>query len=597
MVDLYWRTPWWLLFVLYPLVLALLQQRMCRLSLRRYADPQLHAWVAVAGTAGSTSRRQQLAMVLFWILLAIALAGPRTPLIVSPEAQPPRGSLITVVDLSRSMDVGDMRRSRREAAIDTLQTWANASHLPEIGLILFAGKEHLYLPPTADSVTLERFISQLPDIRLPTYGNQLAGALISAGQLLQHAPEPHMVVVLTDGDLGAEAQLQAVAPIEALIASGVTVNMLGFGGQKPSPIPSGVGGWLTDGDRQVLSVRDDKWFSSMVERSGVGYLRVAPGESLALDRIWKHVPPRIADDKIDRVQWREWFQLPLAAALLLLLGALQRLNRSGRFGRRRMSGTAVVLLLVTFGMSEPLHATTVTEEAYFAFSNGDYEAALNGYRDVPGYTGRYGEGASCYRLKEYSCALDAFTDAAWRATTAEQRGRAVYNLGNVFFQLANYRQAVVLYEDARAHGVAVEQAEYNLTFAKTLLGAVQRQLAVEAARHARLSVDLRGQSETDVENVMVFDRRIGRRKSDPANNISADLATYENVEELIRRGVAVARAVDDGKRHVQNNRWLEQPDAQQAMSASKLWKRLFEFEEGFQASLDRPRIREGARPW
>jgi len=600
MTDLYWRAPWWLLFVLYPLLLALLQRQMRRLSLRRYADPQLHAWVAVSGTAASSGRLQQLAMVLFWILLALALAGPRTPQVIPPEARPPQGSLIAVVDLSRSMDVGDMRRSRRAAAIDTLRAWINASHLPEIGLILFAGKEHLYLPPTADAVTLERFISQLPDIRLPTYGNQLAGALSSAGRLLQHAPGPQMVVVLSDGDLGAAAQARAVAPIEALIASGVTVNMLGFGGQKPSPVPSGLGGWLTDGDRQLLSARDDRWFGAMAARSGVGYLRVTPGESLALNRVWKHPPPRIADDKIDRVQWREWFQLPLAAALLLLLGALQRPNRSdrsGRLGHQHMGATAVVLLLIAFGVSEPLQAETTLEAAYHAYADGDYKSALKDYQNVPGYAGRYGEGSSCYRLKEYTCALAAFTDAAWRATTPEQRGRAAYNLGNVYFQLANYRQAVVLYEDAQAHGVALERAEYNLKFAKTLQEAVQHQLAVEAARRARLSVERKGENAIDVENAMAFDRRIGRPKGKPVDNISVDLATYENIEDLIRRGVAVARAVDDGDRHEQNNRWLEQPDAQQVMSASKLWKRLFEFEEGFQASLDRPRIIEGARPW
>lgn len=538
-------------------------------------------------------------MILFWILLSITLAGPRTPLLVPPDAQPPQGSLIAVVDLSRSMDVGDMGRSRREAAIDTLHNWANASHLPEIGLVLFAGKEHLYLPPTADPVTLKRFIIQLSDIRLPTHGNQFAGALESAGQLLQHAPKPHMVVVLSDGDLGAAAQAQASAPIEALLNSDVSVNLLGFGGQKPAPIPSGVGGWLTADDRQVLSARDEQWFNAMAmaKGSGVSYLPVAlddHGESIALERIWNHAPVRIAADKMDRVQWREWFQLPLAAALLLLLSAMWRSNRSSH---QRIGTTAVVLLLATLGMSEPLQAATMSETAYRAYTNGDYKNSLKHYRSIPGYIGRYGEGASCYRLKEYNCALDAFTDTAWHATTPGQRGRAAYNLGNVFFKLANYQQAVVLYEDARAHGVALEQAEYNLTFARTLLKAVQRQLVEDAANSARRSRDSGAQGERDLENVMAFDRQIGRLKDGSTDNLSADLATYANVEELIRRGVAVARAIDDGSRHAQNNRWLEQPDAQQAMSASKLWQRLFEFEEGFQASLDRPRVIEGDRSW
>lgn len=138
--NLYWRQPWWLLFVFYPLLLALWQQRVRHLSLRRYADPQLYIWVADNSRAAATGRRQQLTTILIWILLGITLAGPRTPLLIPSEAQPPQGSLIAVIDLSRSMDARDMRRSRREAAIDTLQMWSDSDHLPEIGLILFAGK-------------------------------------------------------------------------------------------------------------------------------------------------------------------------------------------------------------------------------------------------------------------------------------------------------------------------------------------------------------------------------------------------------------------------------------------------------------------------
>lgn len=589
MADLYWRTPWWLLLALYPVVLGVLKHRLHVVTLRRYADPQLHAWVTVTGTVRSTSRLQQAAMVLFWILLAVALAGPRTPLVISPQAQPPRGTLITIVDLSRSMDVNDMGRSRKDAAMQTLRAWVNSSHLPEMGLVIFAGDAHLYLPPTAEREILDRFVTQLPDIRLPTHGNQLAGAFEIAGQLLRHAPRPHAVAVMTDGDLGASGQAAAVVPMEALIASGVEINMLGFGGQKPSPVPSGTGGWLSNEDRPVLSALDDRWFTSVAERTGVRYFRATSEETLSLDRVWMHSPPRIADDKADQVQWREWFQLPLVAALLVLMGVLQKSSR------HRLGGMAVMLLIATIGMNEPVNAATAVEEAYRAFNNGNYEAALIAYRDVPGSEGRFGEGVSCYRLKEYTCALEALADAAWRARTPEQRGRAAYNLGNVFFQLGNYQQAVTLYEDTLAHGVAVERAKHNLTFARDLAEAVQRQLAAEAALRARISTDSR--TPTDAENKLAFDRRIAQRKDDPADSISADFTTSDDAEALIRRGVAFARAVDDSGEHVRTNRWIEQPDAPQAMSASRLWQRLFEVEAGFPVPLDRPRARKGVQPW
>jgi hypothetical protein len=70
-------------------------------------------------------------------------------------------------------------------------------------------------------------------------------------------------------------------------------------------------------------------------------------------------------------------------------------------------------------------------------------------------------------------------------------------------------------------------------------------------------------------------------------------------DALVARGVERARlaASGDGAATQQPSRWLGRDDAVVETPGAVLWQRLFEIEEGFAVSPERPRVRPEERPW
>ncbi|MEA3277398.1 MAG: hypothetical protein U9Q81_19375, partial [Pseudomonadota bacterium] len=103
--------PWWLLGLL-PLIWFLRRgPRGPASPWEGLVDPHLLPHLLVAPQAGP-NRSWSLALPLVWILAVLALAGPawdRGPPVHYRTRTPP---LVIALDLSRSMDAGDLRPSR-----------------------------------------------------------------------------------------------------------------------------------------------------------------------------------------------------------------------------------------------------------------------------------------------------------------------------------------------------------------------------------------------------------------------------------------------------------------------------------------------------
>jgi hypothetical protein len=70
-------------------------------------------------------------------------------------------------------------------------------------------------------------------------------------------------------------------------------------------------------------------------------------------------------------------------------------------------------------------------------------------------------------------------------------------------------------------------------------------------------------------------------------------------DALVARGVERARlaASGDGAATRHSARWLGREDAVVEIPGAALWQRLFEIEEVFNVSPERPRVRSEERPW
>ncbi len=88
-------------------------------------------------------------------------------------------SLIFAVDASLSMDIGSAAGTKLDLAMQAaaLLAYAAASQGHKTGLLLFAGRVELYLPPQQGSGQVQRLLGEIGSIRKRGGGTDLTGAL------------------------------------------------------------------------------------------------------------------------------------------------------------------------------------------------------------------------------------------------------------------------------------------------------------------------------------------------------------------------------------------------------------------------------------
>lgn len=607
----HWREPLWLMIALQPAVLFLLARARRRRQLQVYADPRLHPWVVAKANGGFVRRlaSRDTAYVLAWLLLAVAAAGPRIAL-ESLDAQAGGGmDLMLVVDVSHSMAATDVRPSRvRRAQIEIHELLQHARG-DRVGIIVYAARAHLYVPPTHDHQALRAYLQNLDQLVLPTRGSQPAAALSLAVRALGKAQTPGAVVLVTDGDLANDKSSRTglERATRSLNDARIPLYVLGVGTVEGAPLPLAGGGWLKSEGRTVVSRMNETALRALARR---GNGRYSPVRDDASDWaiLYEHGaalrrPPQRTEPSSKTI-WRELYPYALLPAVLLLFVALMpyRLPRTHRYA----TSVGVTLLLMVATATDPARATE--RAAYGAYSAGDYAAARALYAPLVGYAGRMGEGASQYRRGEFAAAVTAFSQAVLAATTDAQRGRALYNLGNAYFQLGDYANAAIAYDDALLYLPQHEAARTNGRLAARVLREVRDRLGEQGAtnRAGRGPRQARADRPMEIGDTS----SVSLDPDEPEPEESEEGAVPEpkgaNLESLVRRGLDRVRLVTGDRADAETSArpipagnlasahaHMRELEDQQAM----LWKRVFEIEEGFPGPVDEPKELPGVAPW
>ncbi|MCB1787052.1 MAG: VWA domain-containing protein [Chromatiaceae bacterium] len=590
---LYWREPAWLGAMLLPLLVYGFARMRRRQLWDRLIDPALRPWVEAPAARGRGWVRPALLLVA-WLLLCVALAGPRTPRWLPPDVKP-GVAVIAVVDLSLSMAARDERPDRRAQAQALLAKWTDS--LPgalQFGLVVYAGHAHRLLTPTADHDLVRHFTGELADIQLPTLGNALDDALRQAAALLDRsaagAVERH-VLLLTDGDLDENAQKAAEAAVsDVLRAAAIQLHVIGIGGDEAVGVPRSATEPLVIDGQRIMSRRDGRWLGELAALGEGGYLAVEDIGARALAEVLGLSAPRIDPDDQQQVLWEEWFGIPLVAGMLLCLLALE----GGRPTQITGAVVATVALVLSGGGCE--RVVSVTDggtDMRAALQTGDYAEARRLAAAQEGYDARFAEGVACYRLEDFPCALQAFARAAWLAPDSAARGRAAFNLGNTHFRLGDYAQASVLFADAGTLGVSPEDAALNRSFADSLAAAVERQLADIADTQRRAAYRAAAQDLPDelrdrlAEGITLSD---ALRRQPAFATLSADA-----LQVLVAQGITRSVVGGDGsggRRH-----WVQANASEAMLGTAGLFNRLLPIETGIVSTADAPYAIEGQRPW
>lgn len=341
MSDWMWRDPaflWLLAVVAGAIGFYGFARARRRAALESFAEPRLLEFVA----PGHDSRQPLVsaAMVCSALaLLVVALAGPKWGFHWE-EVRREGVDVIVAIDTSRSMLASDVLPNRLERAKLAVQDLVRQLEGDRIGLIAFAGTAFLQCPLTLD---YQAFIESLRAVSvgiIPKGGTSVASAIRSGIEAFEGRAGRHTALVLiTDGE-DHEGEIEAATQEAA--AAGIRVFTVGVGTQNGELIEIEVDGrktYLKDRQGQVIKSRlDEETLRSIASTTGGAYL-FAKGPSLGLDDLYaNHIAQmdrRELDSTMQR-RYRERFQLPLAAAFIML--AAEPIVRRAR--RRRVSRPA-----------------------------------------------------------------------------------------------------------------------------------------------------------------------------------------------------------------------------------------------------------------
>lgn len=509
LTQLDWRNPWWLMLALQPWIMyGLLRLR--RTSIYHYADAHLLPWTLRGNRSTSSGKLRNLANIFAWLLLACAAAGPRLPLLATPE-QPsaiPRHeiNLMIVLDVSPSMLAEDISPQRLQRAKLKLLDLLPRLRGERIGLIVFSGDAGLLMPLSRDEGALQYYLTLAEPRLFATSGSNIGTALDLARQTLlaQTARQHGAVLLLTDGDssaLSATMLSAAQTATRKLEQATLPLYVLGVGTPAGASIPLAEGG-VQEHDGAVVTSRLDEAYLTTLARVGGGKYASVQDGSGDWDALYERGILALPGNRhaADPTQaWQELYAWCLLPAWLLLLYVhlpQKRLNI-----RPDVAGWLLVgILSYSVEMPTARADNTTARAAYTAYRSGNYTEAQALYGRMQGYVAAMGSGAAAYRRHNYAEASSQFTAAMLTAHTPAQRADALYNLGNSYFAAGNFRTAADAYQGMLKFRPRDANALANLALTAGRLAATRKPNPNNAGIIGRRGNQVGGELNQEINN-------------------------------------------------------------------------------------------------
>jgi len=566
---IYWREPLALFFVLVPIFILLWLKLQQRYILKKTVDDALLPWVLDVEDKTSSVFVSVSHGLLFasWVLFCIALAGPRTPQFIPPSLKINATPVMVISDFSLSMNSRDGNISRKQQMQKLLKKWGRDSLTNiDIGLMVYSGYSHHLLKFTSDINLFSHYVADLNKLQLPTLGNNLSSAIDKTMSDLEKYDVQSFIVILTDGDLGLEENkrvLRSLSAIEKL--SEVQVIFIAVGSVEPVSVLNEDGTQFIFSGKKIVSRKDFSWLMPNLKSKQISLLQLKNIEGARLKDLLNLPQLIINEEQQQDILWDEWFYLPLVLGMFFLLLGLS-LDK-GRLKNIQTASFIIILFAVLFSPTE-----SYAKEKY------TFSIVFN-------------EGVTCYQKKDFLCASEHFSNAAWMAENEKLRGMAVFNLANSFFFLGDYEQASVLFSDANHWGVELEKITINKKFAESLAASVRKEIKdkQKTLEHAALHFAMRDSIDNDSDRVSegLYFSMIGKNKS-----ALIEFTPYQ-MSLLISKGVTAFNEKKVGTRSF----WKKSKQNNVAEDTIGLLNRLIPMEVGLPAKPRKPYRLKGQQPW
>jgi len=277
MADFHFLRPWWLalLPVAIWLIWRILRGRATGGGWRSLVDAPLRAHVLAEPEVLRESRWPMVALLACGVLALVALAGPAWERLPVP-AYRSEEALVVALDLSRSMDAGDVEPSRVARARLKVLDLLERRTAGQTALVVFSTHAFTVTPLTTDTRTISSLVGAVSTSIMPTQGSSLSSGLGKAGSLLrQTGLRSGDILAITDADVvAADVDLAT-----KLRGEGFKVSVLAVGTEQGAPIPRAEGGFVTDSQGAVVIPQLDVAGLQRVAAAGGGrFARLAPDD-------------------------------------------------------------------------------------------------------------------------------------------------------------------------------------------------------------------------------------------------------------------------------------------------------------------------------
>ncbi len=559
---------WFLALLVVPaagFILWRLSQRIARRRMERFFSPSL-----LPGIMASVDwRRKRLRFLLaggVLVLLAITMARPLTG--PRSEADERLGAdIVVALDVSKSMWAEDVPPNRLEAVKKALSEWILGQKTDRIGLVLFAGKAFVQAPLTHDYTALDFVLREAGPRSISKKGSNIPEAIEAATQMMRSRKiESKILILITDGE-NLEGDAIAAAR-KAKQADGLTIYTVGVGTaagsrvsdkerlkpgeNKPAP-------WVrSQYGSEVVSRLDSQALRAIASVSGGQYFEFRPGDNVFQDIRAKNVRSLLEKSRhIKTRDYDEWFQIPLAAAILLivlepLLGRPRKKVGAVQTGvpvvkpvsfstpQQRPAARVAAVAAIFVGMSCVQASPPSLDDAEKLFAAGKADEAVAALKENMGqnptdpYAG-YNYALGLYRAGRYDEARTVFQSVDSLGDDPKLKAQVLFQLGTI----------------ALRKGVASLQPGPNRSSVGAVrafeeaLGSYEAQLQVQGTREAKDNLET---VKIQLEKVLL---EIGgeRTKAYTEKTLREALQAFERAAELNSKNQPL---VDNAKKMLSN---------------------------------------------
>lgn len=254
-------------------------------------------------------------------LLLIALLGPSFGEADGELATASR-DVFLILDVSRSMDAGDVAPTRLERIKYDVQQLCDTLSADRFGLILTASESFVLSPLTADQDALKQFIRDIRTSDTPMSGTDLCRAIELAHQKFLTDPSTRQrvkaIVLFSDGENFSPCDR---AGLLRLRTAGMSLITVGVGTEAGASIRAGRD-FVRDNDRQIVRSRLNRSFLQGLAREGRGqYVEAdANGRYVGeLVSVIQSIKGRVVDQQRVGVSTNKYYYFILVALGLMAL--------------------------------------------------------------------------------------------------------------------------------------------------------------------------------------------------------------------------------------------------------------------------------------